>query len=209
MIGPTNEKKAATVLSMLATREQLLQILIKTKAFKWSPTPSFPLASGALSRFYIDCRVGLSYPEARQIVGDLILDRIRPPVAAVGGLLIGAYPVAIAASDAFYRKSGQTVRVFAIRKEPKGHGMKKLIEGDVVEGDRVVIVDDVITSGGSTIEAILRSREAGLIVEQAIAIIDREEQRGKARIEEQGVTCEALCTLHDLQLAAGVQSEIA
>ncbi len=76
------------------------------------------------------------------------------------------------------------------------------------KGDRVVIVDDVITSGGSTIEAIVRSREAGLIVEQAIAIIDREEQRGKARIEEHGVRCDALCTLSDLKLAAGVQSEV-
>ena len=194
---------------MNATREKLVQILIKTKAFKWSPMPSFPLASGALSRFYIDCRVGLSYPEAREIVGDLMFERVLQPVAAVGGLLIGAYPVAIAVSDAAYRKNGQVIRVFAIRKEPKGHGMKKVIEGDVLEGDRVVIVDDVITSGGSTIEAIVRSREAGLVVEQAIAIIDREEQRGKARIEEQGVRCDALCTLGDLKLAAGVQSEIA
>jgi len=193
---------------MNATRERLVQILINTKAFKWSPTPSFPLASGALSRFYIDCRVGLSYPEAREVVGDLLLERIVPPVSAVGGLLIGAYPVAIAASDAAYRKKGQVIRVFAIRKEPKDHGMKKLIEGDVSKGDRVVIVDDVITSGGSTIEAIVRSREAGLVVEQAIAIIDREEQRGKARIEEQGVRCDALCTMSDLKLAAGVQSEV-
>ncbi|HYR53126.1 MAG TPA: orotate phosphoribosyltransferase [Candidatus Dormibacteraeota bacterium] len=193
---------------MNATRERLVQILIKTRAFKWSPTPSFPLASGALSRFYIDCRVGLSYPEAREVVGDLLLERIVPPVSAVGGLLIGAYPVAIAASDAAYRKNKEVIRVFAIRKEPKDHGMKKLIEGDVSKGDRVVIVDDVITSGGSTIEAIVRSREAGLIVEQAIAIIDREEQRGKARIEEHGVRCDALCTLSDLKLAAGVQSEV-
>ena len=194
---------------MNATRERLVQTLIHTKAFKWSPTPTFPLASGALSRFYVDCRVGLSYPELRELVGELLLERIAGPVSAVGGLLIGAYPVAIAASDAAYRKNKEVIRVFAIRKEPKGHGMKKLIEGDVVEGDRVVIVDDVITSGGSTIEAILKSREAGLIVDQAIAIIDREEQRGRARIEEQGVRCDALCTLSDLKQAAGVQSEIA
>ena len=70
---------------MNATRERLVQILIKTRAFKWSPTPSFPLASGALSRFYIACRVGLSYPEAREVVGDLLLERIVQPVTAVGG----------------------------------------------------------------------------------------------------------------------------
>ncbi len=194
---------------MKATRERLIQLLIRTKAFQWSPTPSFTLASGALSRFYVDCRIGLSWPETRLVAGDLLLERIVQPVAVVGGLLIGAYPVAIAVSDAAFRKNGDVIRVFGVRKEPKGHGLKKLIEGDVAEGDRAVIVDDVITSGASTIEAILRAREAGLIVEQAVAIIDREEQRGRARIEEQGVRCNALCTLSDLKLAAGVQSEIA
>jgi len=192
---------------MPATREQLLESLIRTKSFKWSPAPIFPLVSGAMSSFYIDCRIGLSYADARQIVGELILDRIQPPVDAVGGLLIGAYPIAIAVSDAAYRRGGQSIRVFVVRKEPKAHGMKKLIEGEVGEGDRVVIVDDVITSGKSTIEAIQKSREAGLIVTQAFAIIDREEQGGRARIEEVGVKVDALCTLRDLKEAAGVRLE--
>ena len=192
---------------MSATREQLLQTLIRTKSFKWSPTPIFPLVSGAMSSFYIDCRIGLSYADARQIVGELILDRIQPPVDAVGGLLIGAYPIAIAVSDAAYRRGEQNIRVFVVRKEPKAHGMKKLIEGEVNEGDHVVIVDDVITSGKSTIEAIQKSREAGLVVTHAFAIIDREEQGGRARIEEQGVKVDALCTLRDLQEAAGVRLE--
>ena len=192
---------------MPATREQLLQTLIRTKSFKWSPTPIFPLVSGAMSSFYIDCRIGFSYADARQIVGELILDRVQLPVDAVGGLLIGAYPIAIAVSDAAFRRGGENIRVFVVRKEPKAHGMKKLIEGEVGEGDRVVIVDDVITSGKSTIEAIQKSREAGLVVTQAFAIIDREEQGGRARIEEQGVKVEALCTLRDLQEAAGVKLE--
>ena len=192
---------------MPATREQLLESLIRTKSFKWSPTPIFPLVSGAMSPYYIDCRIGLSYADARQIVGELILDRIQPPVDAVGGLLIGAYPIAIAVSDAAYRRNGKNIRVFVVRKEPKAHGMKKLIEGEVGEGDRVVIVDDVITSGKSTIEAIQKSREAGLVVTQAFAIIDREEQGGRVRIEELGVKVDALCTLRDLQEAAGVRLE--
>ena len=193
---------------MTAIREQLLQILIKTKAFKSSPTPIFKLASGEMSSFYIDCRVGLSHPEARQIVGDMILDLIQQPVDAVGGLLIGAYPIAIAVSDAAYRRNGQIIRAFAVRKEPKPHGLGNLIEGDVSKGDRVVIVDDVITSGGSTIKAIQSSREAGFKVSQAIAIIDREEREGRKRIEEQGVKFDALCTLQDLKNLAGARSGV-
>ena len=192
------------VQSMAATREELLQILIKTKAFKSSPTSIFPLASGEMSPFYIDCKVGLSHQEARRIVGEMILDLVHGPIDAVGGLLIGAYPIAIAVSDAAYRRSGQDLRAFAVRKEPKSHGLKKLIEGDVSKGDRVLIVDDVITSGTSTIEAIRKSREEGLIVAQAIAIVDREEQEGSKKIQNEGVRFAALCTLLDLQKLSGV-----
>jgi len=187
------------VLPMPATRDRLLQLLVDTHAFKWSETPQFPLASGAMSRFYIDCKVLLSHPEARQVVGDLILERIKVPASAVGGLLIGAYPIAIAVSDSAYRKENRELRVFAVRKEPKKHGMKKMIEGDVSEGDKVLIVDDVITSGNSTVEAIEKSRIAGLLVSQAIAIIDRQEQNGKEHIEEQKVKVDALCSLDDLR----------
>jgi orotate phosphoribosyltransferase len=144
---------------MISTRERLLRLLIDTKAFKSSPTPIFPLASGAMSNFYIDCKLGMSHPEARQIVGEMMLDLIESPVGAVGGLLIGAYPIAIAVSDAAYKRTGQDLRAFAVRKEPKPHGTKKLIEGDVEGVDRVLIVEDVITSGGSTIEAIRKCRE--------------------------------------------------
>src|SRR2546425_2288796 len=134
------------VLSMAATREELLRILIKTKAFMSSRTPVFRLASGEMSSFYIDCKVGLSHREARRIVGEMILDLVQGPIDAVGGLELGAYPIAIAVADAAYSRSGQDLRVFVVRKEPKTHGLKKLIEGDVDKGDRVLIVDDVITS---------------------------------------------------------------
>jgi orotate phosphoribosyltransferase len=185
----------------------LLHSLIRTHSFKYSPTPVFRLASGATSHVYIDCRVGLSYPDVRHMIGELMLNHIEQPVDAVGGLLIGAYPIAIAISDAAFWRNEQVIRAFAIRKEPKAHGLKKLIEGDVKEGDRVVIVDDVITSGSSTIEAIHKSREAGLVVAQVIVIIDREEQEGKASIEDLGVKVAALCTLRDLQELAGVPLE--
>lgn len=188
---------------MTATREELLRILIKTKAFKSSPTPIFRLVSGEMSSFYIDCRIGLSHPEARRIVGEMMLDLVKDPIDAVGGLLIGAYPIAIAVSDAAYKKNRQSLRAFAVRKEPKAHGLGKLIEGDVAKGDRVLIVDDVVTSGKSTIEAIRKCREEGLVVSQAIAIIDREEQEGRKKIQDEGVRFAALCTLRELKELAG------
>lgn len=205
---------------MTFDKEHLIRLLIETKAFQWSPTPVFTLASGAKSDVYVDCRIALSYPEARRAVGELMLERAAggagvgteagagagAPHSAVGGLLIGAFPIAIAVSDAAHRRDGTLIRVFVVRKEPKQHGLKKLVEGAVQPGDRALIVDDVVTSGGSTIEAIRRSREFGLEVTRAVAIIDREEQEGRAKIEAEGVSFEALCTLHDLRRAAGARA---
>ena len=190
-----------------AASERLIRILIETKAFQYSQTPIFTLASGAKSSFYVDCRAALSYPEAREIVGDLMLDRLGPgQVDAVGGLLIGAFPIAIALSDAAYRRKNPLLRVFVVRKEPKEHGLRKLIEGAVRPGERAVIVDDVITSGKSTIEAIRKSREFGLDVTRAIAILDREEQGGRQAVEAEGVRLDTLCTLRDLKQAVGAEA---
>lgn len=186
--------------NMASATDRLVQILLDTHSFKSSTSPTYPLASGALSQFYIDCKLALSYPEARQLVGRLIYDRVRSlELDAVGGILIGAYPIAIAVSDAAHLLTGKVIRVFGVRKDPKEHGLKKLIEGDVSRGQRVLIVDDVITSGKSTIEAIKKSREQGLEVVKAIALIDRQEQDGKRNIEAEGVSFEALYTLDDLR----------
>jgi orotate phosphoribosyltransferase len=195
--------------SMPSELERLVNILVETKSFKSSPVPIFPLASGTKSPYYIDCKIALSYPEARNLVGQLIYEKVRPlAIDAVGGLVIGAYPIAIAVSDVAYREDRRELRAFVIRKEAKEHGLKKVIEGDVRKGDRVVIVDDVITSGKSTIEAIVKSRNEGLEIVKAIALIDREEQEGKKNIELQGLKFEALLTLRDL-LHAGKGTEVA
>jgi orotate phosphoribosyltransferase len=86
-----------------------------------------------------------------------------------------------------------------VRKEPKPHGLKKFIEGDVKSGDRVIIVDDVITSGKSTIEAMEKCQDAGLKILKAIALIDRQEEGGKENIEQHEVTLETLFTLQDFK----------
>jgi len=178
--------------------ERLLEIVIDT-SFHASAEAIYPLASGALSKYYIDCKIALSYAEAREIIGDLILEQVGSShIDAVGGLALGAYPIALAVSDAFYRRNRQTVRAFVVRKEPKPHGLKKHIEGDVREGDDVLIVDDVITSGKSTVDAIVKSREERLNVVKAIALIDRQENNGAANIERCGVPFNALLTLQNL-----------
>ncbi|MBI3089663.1 MAG: orotate phosphoribosyltransferase [Candidatus Tectomicrobia bacterium] len=179
-------------------RWQLLRLLAET-SFHRSVEPRYKLASGMLSKYYIDCKIALSYPIVRQLVGDLVDERIAAlRLDAVGGMALGAYPLALAVSDAAYRRRGATLRAFVVRKDAKGHGMKKLLEGDARQGDTALIVEDVVTTGGSTIEAIARCRESGLQVATVIALVDRQEAAGRENLEAQGVPFQALFTLQDL-----------
>lgn len=182
--------------------ERLKQILVD-KSFKYSDEPTFPLVSGRLSQYYVDCKTTLSQPEAREAIGELAVELLgERDFDAVGGMELGAYPVAIAVSDAFFRLKGKSLRVFVVRKEAKSHGLKKWIEGDVVAGDRALIVEDVVTSGGSTLRAVERSRESGLAVDTVLALIDREEG-GRAALESTGVEYQGLVTLQDLRRFIG------
>lgn len=182
---------------MLEKANRLLQILANT-SFHKSSTPEYPLSSGIMSRYYIDCKVALSYPEARELTGELILEKIKnDSVNAVGGLELGAYPIAIAVSDAAYRHQ-RKINAFVVRKQPKLHGLKKYAEGSISRNDKVIIVDDVITTGKSTIDAINKVREEGLEIVKVIAIVDRKEADGKKNIEACGVLFEALFTLDQL-----------
>lgn len=184
-------------------KQELIGLLLAS-SFLHSETPRFPLASGKLSRYYIDCRKVLSHARARELAGDLILEKLGGGlrVDAVGGLLVGAYPVAIAVSDAAAR-AGKAIAAFAVRKEPKGHGLKNFLEGDVEKGQRVLVVDDVVTSGQSTVQAIERCRAQGLEVVRAVALVDRQEENGRENVEKTGVGFEAVLTLADLLSAQG------
>jgi orotate phosphoribosyltransferase len=182
---------------MSTSVQKLIYHILKT-SFHYSEVPQYTLASGQLSQYYIDCRFALSYAEVRRLTGEMILNKLGDiKVQAVGGMMIGAYPVAIAVSDAADRK-GMQIPTFIVRKDPKGHGMKKYIEGAVEPGMRVLVVDDVVTSGKSTVDAINRCRDEGLRVVKAIAIIDRQEQQGKETIEQTGVSFDSILTLKDL-----------
>jgi len=184
---------------MDSTKRKLLEIFQRT-SFRSSDEPVFRLASGKHSRYYVDCKQALSDPEARLLIGDLIFQLVKnEPLDSVGGLELGAYPIATSVSDAIFLQAHKVVRAFVIRKTPKSHGVRDLVAGHVEKGDTTLIVDDVVTTGGSTIQAIRSARQAGLLVQRAIVLVDREEDDGRKNIEAEGVKFDALFTLSELR----------
>ena len=190
---------------MAADKKQLLIEHLLETSFLYSDTPQFPLASGKMSRYYIDCKTALSHARCRVLVGDLILERLyearmEARIDAVGGLLLGAYPVAIAVSDAAARR-GESIAAFAVRKESKGHGLKKYLEGDIEKGQRVLVVEDVVTTGQSTLQAVRRCREEGLEVVAIFALLDRQEEGGREKIQKIVSDFDCILTISDLLAA--------
>jgi orotate phosphoribosyltransferase len=165
---------------------------------------SFVLASGQQSSYYIDCRLATMSAEGMALIGRLGWDAIhrlgwRP--AGIGGLTMGADPVAYAIAAASFG-SALPVDGFSVRKEPKDHGTGRLIEGNFKPGDAVVVVEDVITSGGSAMKAIAAVEGAGGTVLGVLAVVDREEG-GRARLEADGRRVVTLMTASDLGLGSG------
>jgi orotate phosphoribosyltransferase len=184
----------------MTIREDLARAFYETQSFKWDPIKKFTLASGETSPFYVDCRSLMAYPGSRRLVGHLAHDALAGvTIDCLGGLEIGAISIATTISDYGYGATPRRDwRTFVVRKAAKDHGLGKLIEGAVHSGDRALIVDDVLTSGGSLLKAIATARKAGLVVSQALVIVDRKEQDGRARVEEEGVSLISLLTIDDL-----------
>jgi orotate phosphoribosyltransferase len=184
-------------------KNNLVDAFYTTHAFKWDPNKGFRLASGLTSPFYVDCRALMAQPSARALVAGLAWQRLnRLPVDCIGGLEIGAISIATTISDYAYTATPkQEWRTFVVRKQPKDHGLGKLIEGVVEPGDRAVIVDDVLTSGGSLLKAVAAARGAGLVVTHALVIVDRKEQDGRHKVEAEGLTLLSLLTIDDLTIA--------
>lgn len=184
----------------MRVQEQLAKAFHETQSFKWDPDKGFTLASGQISPFYVDCRALMAHPSARRLVGQLTLEVLAGvTIDCLGGLEIGAISIATTISDfAFAVQPEHEWRTFVVRKQAKDHGLGKLIEGAVKAGDRALIIDDVLTSGGSLIKAISAARAAGLAVSHALVIVDRKEQDGRARVEQEGVTVMSLLTIDDL-----------
>ncbi len=172
-------------------RQQLLELLART-SFKLG---QFKLSSGATSDYYIDCRTTTLHADGGRLTGHAILELLEAnqiDAEAVGGLTMGADPIVsnVATASAWRALShpGAESRPgllhgFLVRKAEKAHGTGRRIEGFCREGARVVIVDDVCTTGASTIAAIEAAKEAGMIVAAVVCIVEREEARGRPAVE--------------------------
>ena len=171
--------------------------LILEKSLKVADEPIFELASGKKSNLYIDCRKTTKNARGAYLIGNIIYDKISNlDVDAIGGLTMGADPIADAVAYTSVLKD-KLINSFSVRKKAKEHGLKRVIEGDVKNGDRVVIVDDVATTGQSTIEAIENARAGGLHVLKVIILVDRQEG-GRENILKHDVDFEAILTKQDL-----------
>ncbi len=184
-------------------RGALLDLLATRSARKGH----FVLSSGKSSNLYIDARLTTMSPEGLVLIGELgatVIAREFGRVDAVGGLTLGADPIAYAI--AFHSAtSSSPIRSFTVRKEAKAHGTGKLVEGPFHQGDRVVVIEDVITTGGSALRAVEALRASGADVLGVFALVDREEG-GRMVLEEQGLRVVALTTASEL-LARGLTPE--
>ncbi|NOZ69967.1 MAG: orotate phosphoribosyltransferase [Deferribacteres bacterium] len=179
-------------------KERLIQI-VRQRSFQYSPVPKFRLTSGAVSNFYFNMKKTTQSAEGMYIVGKIVFEKIRQiglHPDAVGGLTMGADPIAYAVAM-YSQLVKEPINAFVIRKEPKEHGLRLPIEGDIKAGDHVVIVDDVVTTGGSTIRAINTARENDLIVDAVIILLDRCEQNGRQNIEKTGCPVHCILDVHD------------
>jgi len=157
-------------------------------------TGSFTLASGKESDLYIDCRVTTLDPFGATLIGDFGWHAVRSKIHsehlkidAIGGMTMGADPISLAIGMTSASKNpDEALQVFTVRKEPKGHGTGRQIEGNFKPGDNVVVVDDVITTGGSTLKAIDAIKREGGKIAFCLVLVDREEG-GRQAIEARGI----------------------
>lgn len=179
--------------------KQRLISFIKEHSFLRSDTPIFKLSSGNMSSVYFDLKKTTYSPEGQYLIGNLVYDKIkelglRPK--ALGGLTMGADPIAVATAYTSYLRN-DPIEAIVIRKEPKTHGTSSQIEGNVREGDDVIIIDDVVTTGGSTIKALEAARKAGLNIIAVIVLLDRCELNGRRNIEDLGYAVHSILTIRD------------
>ncbi len=173
-------------------RDQL-KTLIAEQALKFG---EFTLASGKQASYYLDCRQVTLHSAALPLIGQGMLDLVKGDLPdLVGGMAIGADPIT-AAILTIAGTQGLSLRGVMVRKEPKAHGTMKFVEGPYREGERVVIVEDVVTTGGSSLLAIERCEAVGLKVARVLAIVDRLEG-GREAFAAKGYELSTLFTVED------------
>lgn len=179
-------------------RARLLELL-RTRALR---VRRITLSSGKTSDYYVDAREVVLHPEGAYLTGRLLLELIDPEAVAVAGMTLGADPIVTAISVVGHLQ-GRDLSALIIRKEPKGHGTGKFVEGPTLpEGSKVAVVDDVVTTGSSLIKSIERLRGEGYRPVQVLAILDREEG-GRERLEASGYSLKSLFTREDLLVRSG------
>ena len=178
-------------------KERLLDLVVE-RAFQYNEETPFRLSSGKTSNYYLDCRKITLIPEGMECIGRLIFEKIKNlHIQGIGGLTLGADPIAYAVMAAAYQER-QYIKIFIVRKSEKDHGLKRKIEGDLHSGDRVVVVDDVLTTGQSTITAIEKAKANGFLVERAIVLVDRQEEQGLQHVQSTGIPVEALLSRDEI-----------
>lgn len=174
--------------SRFATQRARLLELLRVRSFQ---EREVVLSSGLTSNFYIDCKQVSLDAEGAMLIGELfhaMISEVAPGAVAVGGLTMGADPLATATSIMSFQ-AGAPRSAFLVRKEPKGHGTNQWVESTKLPaGSKVVILEDVITTGASTLRAIERSRLAGLTVLHAVGLVDRLEGGREAIVAETPLT---------------------
>ncbi|MGQ9689626.1 MAG: orotate phosphoribosyltransferase [Desulfobaccales bacterium] len=172
--------------------------LLREKSFRYRPDPPFKLASGRESPYYVDCRPVTHSAEGLALIGEILFELIKDQeVQAVGGLTMGADPLAHALALVSFQK-GKPVNAFSVRKFHKDYGAGGRIVGPVKPGERVVVLEDVVTTGGSALAAVEAAREFGLEVAQVIILVDRQEG-GRQAVEQEVPRVTAVFTLSQLQ----------
>jgi orotate phosphoribosyltransferase len=163
---------------MSIARQELLEMLAQ-KSFRLG---DFKLSSGGTSDYYVDCRTTTLDARGAQLTGQVFLEQIREQgwsPSAIGGLTMGADPIVVAVAV-----TSGTIHGFLVRKAEKQHGTGRRIEGFAEKGKQVVIVDDVCTTGSSTIQAIAAAREFGFEIIGVMCLVEREEAHGRADVEK-------------------------
>ena len=178
-------------------KNRLLEIVLE-KSFQYAEEPIFKLVSGGVSNFYFNCKPTMLDPEGKELIGRLVFVQIRDlEITGIGGLELGSVPISGAVS-LISQLEGKPIKEFIVRKEKKDHGIPAKVEGDFSQGEKVVVVDDVITTGGSTIKAIEAVEDLGLKVAKVVVLVDREELNGKQNIQKFCPEVEALITCSEV-----------
>ncbi|HEY7535589.1 MAG TPA: orotate phosphoribosyltransferase [Thermodesulfobacteriota bacterium] len=179
----------------MGQERERLKLILKEKSVLHG---KFKLSSGKESSYYIDARLTTLHSEGVYLAGKIFLDQIclDSAIKVVGGPTIGADPIVGSILSLSYQ-NGCPLRGFLVRKEEKEHGTGKLIEGDLRPGDKVALVEDVATTGGSIIKAIGAVKSAGAVVKKVLVIVDREEGARKT-LQDMGYEFFSIFTIGEL-----------